>query len=367
MPLSPAAEEARRVMTFCNACRYCEGFCAVFPAMELRRAFSGGDLNYLSNLCHNCRDCYYACQYAPPHEFKLNIPKAMAQLRLETYHEFCWPVSCKDSFKHNAFFTTLTTFMCLALTFGAILLLKGKAIVFATHTGPGAFYRVVPYNILVSIALLTALGVLVIFTGELKRFRRGTGGSLKDLLNLRAHAVALSDVLRLKYLSGGGHGCNYPDERFSMLRRWLHHMVFYGFALCGGATATAACYEHFLHRLPPYSLFSLPVLLGSTGGIAMLLGTCGLLYLKSRMDTAPSAGQSTVMDVGFLVLLFMVNLTGLGLLVLRGTSAMGTLLALHLGFVAGLFLTAPYGKLVHAVFRYMALVQNAAEQERDHI
>ena len=25
--------EVQRQMTICNACRYCEGFCAVFPAM----------------------------------------------------------------------------------------------------------------------------------------------------------------------------------------------------------------------------------------------------------------------------------------------------------------------------------------------
>ncbi|MBV8868009.1 MAG: CitB family transcriptional regulator, partial [Acetobacteraceae bacterium] len=60
-----AVREARREMEVCNACRYCEGFCAVFPAMELRREFSSGDLSYLANLCHNCRGCYYACQYAP--------------------------------------------------------------------------------------------------------------------------------------------------------------------------------------------------------------------------------------------------------------------------------------------------------------
>ena len=28
--------EAARVMTVCNSCRYCEGICAVFPAMEMR-------------------------------------------------------------------------------------------------------------------------------------------------------------------------------------------------------------------------------------------------------------------------------------------------------------------------------------------
>ena len=42
---STVLKEADRVMTICNACRYCEGFCAVFPAMELRRTFTGADLN----------------------------------------------------------------------------------------------------------------------------------------------------------------------------------------------------------------------------------------------------------------------------------------------------------------------------------
>ncbi len=69
-----AVAEARRDIEICNACRYCEGFCAVFPAMELRREFSAGDLSYLANLCHNCRGCYYACQYAPPHEWGINVP-----------------------------------------------------------------------------------------------------------------------------------------------------------------------------------------------------------------------------------------------------------------------------------------------------
>ena len=34
-----AASEVTRVMQICNACRYCEGFCAVFPAMTRRRSF----------------------------------------------------------------------------------------------------------------------------------------------------------------------------------------------------------------------------------------------------------------------------------------------------------------------------------------
>jgi citrate/tricarballylate utilization protein len=52
------------------------------------------------------------------------------------------------------------------------------------------------------------------------------------------------------------------------------------------------------------------------------------------------------------------------LLAFRETSAMGTLLVIHLGLVAGLFITAPYGKFAHVVYRYAALVRYAIEQRR---
>ena len=60
--MSEIMKEAQRCTTICNACRYCEGFCAVFPVMELRRKFTDQELKYCANLCHTCRGCYYACQ-----------------------------------------------------------------------------------------------------------------------------------------------------------------------------------------------------------------------------------------------------------------------------------------------------------------
>ena len=102
-------------------------------------------------------------------------------------------------------------------------------------------------------------------------------------------------------------------------------------------------------------------MLGTVGGVALLIGTGGLLYLKGKMDSLPATPRSLGMDVGFLALLFFSSLSGLLLLILRETPAMGTLLAVHLGIVVGLFVTMPYGKFVHAIFRYAALVKNAIE------
>src|SRR5436853_6246051 len=92
--MPPAAEliaEGARMMTICNACRYCEGYSAVFPAMERRLNFSEADMHYLANLCHNCAECYYSCQYAPPHEFAVNVPQVFAGIRARSYQTYAWP------------------------------------------------------------------------------------------------------------------------------------------------------------------------------------------------------------------------------------------------------------------------------------
>src|SRR5713226_1034906 len=85
----------------CNACRYCEGYCAVFPALERRRRCGPGDIVYLANLCHDCRACFYACMYAPPHEFGVNIPKALAEVRERTYAEYALPRVVSDLAQRN--------------------------------------------------------------------------------------------------------------------------------------------------------------------------------------------------------------------------------------------------------------------------
>src|SRR5690349_21863613 len=130
-------------MTICNACRYCEGYCAVFPAMEQRRVFTKADLTYLANLCFYCRDCYYACQYAPPHEFGVNIPKLMAELRAGTYREFTWPAILSGLFKRNALAVSAITGVSIVVIVALVLAFSGSDILFARHLGEGAFYRVV--------------------------------------------------------------------------------------------------------------------------------------------------------------------------------------------------------------------------------
>ena len=364
MPDSELVKDGERQMRICNACRYCEGYCAVFPAMEQRRVFTKADLTYLANLCFDCRDCYYACQYAPPHEFGVNIPKLMAELRTDTYREFTWPALLSGLFKHNVLAVGVITAASMIMIFGLVLAFQGSDVLLATHLGEGAFYRVVPFVAMTVPPSLIALYGLTVFLIGAVRFWRETQGPISTLIDPAALWRATKDAFGLAYMKGGGAGCNYPAESFSRARMWHHHLVFYGFLLDLAATTIAAFYDHFLGWQAPYPYFSAPVVLGTVGGVALIIGTAGLLYLKWKSDRAPADASMFNMDVAFLVLLFFTSLTGLVLLALRETAAMGTLLVIHLGVVAGLFITLPYGKFAHVVYRYAALVRYAIEQRR---
>jgi citrate/tricarballylate utilization protein len=362
LPSPELLKEAGRQMVICNACRYCEGFCAVFPAMERRRAFSDGDLTYLANLCFDCRACFYACQYAPPHEFDVNVPKVFSELRAETYRDYTWPGVFSSLSRRGGAAGLGLSALGAAVVLLLVLALGGPGLLLSAQRGEGTFYRVVPYLAMVLPALVIGgYGLAVLLIGAM-RFWRGTRGSLAQMLDTGAFWRATQDAFTLRYLAGGGDGCNYPDAAFSHTRRWFHHLVFYGFLLDLASTTVAAIYDHLLGWVAPYPFLSWPVLLGTVGGIMLVAGTIGLLYLKRRSDQEPADRRMATMDVAFLMTLLLTSSSGLLLLLLRDTVAMGTMLAIHLGLVAALFITLPYGKFAHLFYRYTALVRNSIEE-----
>ncbi len=359
-----AVAEARRQMEICNACRYCEGFCAVFPAMERRRDFARADLNYLAHLCHDCRACFYACQYAPPHEFEVNVPSVFARLRAETYREYAWPQPLAALFRRNGVAVSLIAAAALAAALLLTIRLQSPAVLYTPHTGTGAFYAVIPLGVMIGIGVATFGYALLALAIGFVRFRRDTAAKRGGI---KAWQRGLHDAATLRNLSGGGYGCNDVDDAFSSVRRRLHHAVAYGFAFCFAATCVATIYHHILGWVAPYPPLSIPVVLGTLGGIGLLVGAVGLLILKAVRDPAPAARELLGADVALLLLLAVVAATGLLLLLLRATGAMGILLAIHLGFVLALFLVLPYSKFVHGVYRLGALVHYAFEAAADGV
>jgi citrate/tricarballylate utilization protein len=354
--------EAARLMTVCNSCRYCEGLCAVFPAMEMRRVFADGDLNYLANLCHACGACYMDCQFSPPHEFDVNVPKAMARVRTDSYAAYAWPRALSGLFARNGLAIAIIAALSMAAFILGFVAWHDPAALFAVHAGPGAFYRLMPHNTMVAIFGAAFLYAVLALVMGLRAFWRDIGEPAATLAEPVPLWQAVKDAASLRYLDGGGVGCYNEDERPTDRRRLYHHLTFYGFLLCFAATSTATLYHYLAGREAPYAWWDLPVLLGTIGGVGLIIGPAGLLAAKRRRDPAMLDRASLGMDVAFLAMLFLTSATGLALLLLRETGAMGILLALHLGVVFALFLTLPYGKFVHGLYRFLALTRYAREK-----
>jgi citrate/tricarballylate utilization protein len=354
--------EADRLMTVCNSCRYCEGLCAVFPAMEMRRSFSDGDLNYLANLCHACGACYADCQFSPPHEFDVNVPKTFAIARAESYAAYAWPRACAGLFENNGVAITLIASLSVAaFIFGFSVFNEPRAL-HGIHTGPGAFYALMPHHAMAALFSAALLYAIVALAMGVRAFWRDIG----EPVGMRADAPSLWQAIRdagnLRYLDGGGVGCFNEDERPTDHRKIYHHLTFYGFLLCFAATCVATLYHFLLAREAPYAWWDLPVVLGTLGGIGLLIGPAGLFAAKWRRDPGLADQARTGMDTAFILMLFLTSLSGIALLLLRDTAAMGPLLALHLGVVFALFITMPYGKFVHGLYRFVALVRYARER-----
>lgn len=344
--------EARRQIEICNACRYCEGYCSVFPAMTRQKAFADGDISHLANLCHNCRGCYYACQYTEPHEFALNLPAALAEVRLDSWERHIRPQGFARLFQSNGVAVALLMLGVLAWVFWAIALWQPP--------GGAGFYAVLGHNTLVAIFAPAFLAPLGLIAFALRTYWRETGGG-----RIRAaHIVtALRQAGQMKNLSGGqGQGCNFEKtDRFSDRRRQFHQAMMYGFLLCFAATSAGTVMHYALGWEAPYPLLSLPKLLGVPGGILMVVGGAGLAWLKTKAD--PSLGAARVWggEMAFILLLVIVAASGLLLWLAGGTAALVPLFALHLASILVLFVLMPFSKMVHGFFRLAALIAEAGK------
>lgn len=360
MSLNNLVADGKRQMQICNACRYCEGYCAVWRAVERRREFSEHDMAYFANLCHDCRDCYFACPFSTPHEFGINPPKLFSGLRDEVYHKYAWPSGWVKNLGGKRSFWVVGAIAFLVAVI-LILMVNGTDGLLHRHVGPGAFYKVI--SELVLEIVFSALGIWLVVgwvVGAMRFWRdirpaesqRVTG---KDVRNAASYA------LKLRYLGG-----DEKNEELAGQRRWLHHFVAYGFLLDFVSTALGAFYSHVLHVQAPYPVYHPVVILGVLGGVGIIIGASGLLYVKTKSEDSASDVSSKQSGTAFTWSLLVIAVTGILVLLFRETGAMGIILAVHLGSVASLFLTAPYTKFVHFVYRYLSLVRYAQE-ERVHM
>jgi citrate/tricarballylate utilization protein len=350
--LTEVMRKAEHEMVVCNACRYCEAYCPVFQAMEQRVTFQSADLTYLANLCHNCGECLYACQYAPPHEFNIDVPRTLSRVRVESYESFAWPSFAAVAFRRP----WATTFVALAA--GAVISFIAAR---TFQVRDADFYTVIPHDVIVMIFGVVGLFVVAAIAIGHRRFAASARHKGARYGESGARARAAGDVLTLKHLHATGEDCVDAEEQRRPWRRWLHHCTFYGFALCFASTTVAAIY-HAFGWIAPYAYTSAPVVLGTVGGLGLVIGPAGLLMLDQRRDPALTHASERALGFAFLTMLLLTSVTGLLLLALRERPYMPTLLVIHLAIVLALFITLPYGKFVHGIYRGGALLKFRREE-----
>lgn len=348
--------EARRQLRICNGCRYCEGFCAVFPAMFRRLDFEAGDIHQLANLCHQCGACLHGCQHAPPMAYGINLPRALARVRAQTWAKFAWPAAFGRLYARNGLVLSLALAAALALLIAMVQSSSGSLLA----TVPGGFYALLSHDTMVALFAPVFLFAVTAMAIGIRRFWRDTPAEPRVD---GAVTEAAGNVLGLTYLGGGhGDGCNNEDDGFSLVKRRLHHAAFYGFLLCFAATSVASLY-HFVGGVPaPYDLPSLPKLLGVIGGWSLLVGSTGLLWINFRRHPLQAVPEHRAMDRGFVALLALVAASGLALAFLRTRPGMPLMLAVHLGAVMAFFATMPYSKFAHGFYRSAALLKWTIEK-----
>ena len=79
----------------------------------------------------------------------------------------------------------------------------------------------------------------------------------------------------------------------------------WGFMMCFASTCVATFYDYYLELEAPYGYLSIPVLLGTIGGIGMVIGCIGLWVIKLRSDPNPRASMQSGLDYSFIIMLFL--------------------------------------------------------------
>ena len=284
------------------------------------------------------------------------MPRTLAEIRLQSYQEYAWPRALGAAFtRHN-----LLTGLGLAAVLSAIMAVAAPGGL-SQADGSADFYAVVPHGVMVSL-----FGIVFRLRGDgdggrrhalrARRSRRLQSGRVQSRrprtwrgrLQPAHHrrADASPSARQRRRLRLGAKNSARP------WRRWLHHCTFYGFLLCFASTTVAALYHNVFGWRAPYAYTSLPVVLGTVGGVGLLVGlarpvdpaVAGATRRSATRRSADWTSRSSRCCSS-------PRLTGLALLVLRHEPAMPWLLIVHLGTVLALFVTLPYGKFVHGLYR----------------
>jgi citrate/tricarballylate utilization protein len=336
--------EAIRQFNICNACRYCEGYCAVWDDIENKNFFDNSDIDHFANLCHDCRECYNVCPFTEPHEFNLNIPMVLSKVRHETYINNIKPEFMEKPAKHQYYLWSFVIALSILSVFtlgymnmnGYMLNRYGLSDI--THIFPVLQFKIFSTILYIYVIILWAL------EGN-NYWKSINSGKNKKKVRIHNILLALSDSFGHKYFKGGGAGCNYPEDNSGKFRLIFHPMIFFGFIIDLIAIA-------FYGNLNIYI-----IIIYMVGSLLISIGSIALLFAKFYSNKKLASKQLLTMDYPFTIIMLLTGITGLIFPVFSGYSIFSITFMIHIALISAIFLMAPFGKFIHPVFRFLSLIK----------
>ncbi len=341
----------------CFQCATCSSVCDLatpemaFPRPQILWAQWGLADRLLADpgiwLCHQCNDCTARCpRDARPGDAlqairslaieKLGAPRFMA--RVVGRAGATWPILLG---------LPVLLWALLVQAFGG----------FARARAPLAFTDAVPVWMIYSVFLPAgAFALAAAAVGARRCWAAWGAGASRNGPLLRGLAGVAGDILGHRRF--GICGAARPRQTGHLLLAW-------GFA---GALLTTTflgvAMDVFGVKTPLPQLHPIKIL-GNLSAVLMVVGLVWLL--ASRLADSRAAGASRAFDVFFLALVVLLVFSGvgaqLGRLYLSPPLALA-LYVLHLGMVLSLFLTFPFSKFAHALYRTLAMAHERLTAQR---
>ena len=342
----------------CYQCATCSSVCelappeAPFPRRQMLLA-QWGLVDQLAAdpavwLCHNCKDCSERC----PRE--ANPGDVLGAVRSLTIERLAFPSFLGRTVGRVR--STWPVLLAVPLLFwiGMMVLLNGfeiPAVNEALSFVDGRFHydEFVPHWLIYVVYFAISAWVVMAASVSGRRFWKLLGtNSPRHGSFLSNLWPALVDVATHRRFAS----CNAQG---SSERKWGHLLVLWGFV---GAAVTSGLLVVYLYG---YDMYPLPLThwvkwLGNISAVILVIG--GLLLLAKRYKVG-SSDRTTAFDWFFLWLVVGVIFTGVFTEVARFalSPAVAVILYLvHLSLVMTLFVTFPYSKFAHMLYRTLAMV-----------
>ena len=341
----------------CFQCATCSAVCNLAPDGQPfpRRQMLMAQLGLIDSLaadpavwlCHNCNDCTVRCpRDARPGDI-LQAVRSIVIERLAMPHWFGSVVAHARS--------TWPLLIGLPLAFWVVLLgVTGHLMMPARVANYG---QVVPHVLIYAVFIPVSLWVLFAAWMSGARFWRllGSAGPPRRGSFVGATFSALGEIA--------------SHRRFALCeaarpRRWGHFFLMWGFigaAVTSGLLVIALYGFHMEMPLPLDHPFKI---LGNLSAVFLLTG--GTMLSFQRIRGGDATGQTTAFDSFFLGVVVLVAVSGalveIGRFFFPGEVA-GWLYIMHLTGILTLFVTFPYSKFAHMVYRTEAMIHQKMTEE----